>query len=133
MSLSGGGDEARFSLLARPLPRTFRTRVVTIDPARSLVCDDADWGDAIVVVERGVVELETAYGGRCWLRAGDVFWLAGLRVRAMHSVGSEPAVLAAASRGWRAPPRLARVPATIAGRRDDLVRPLAGFGGVLLR
>lgn len=61
--------------------------------------DEADWADAIVVVERGVVELECARGSRRSFGRGSVLWLQGLSLRALHSRGHDALVLLAVSRG----------------------------------
>ena len=76
----------------------FERRVVTLAPGTSRAFDAADWGDALVVLESGEVELEGRAGCRIRLRAGAIFWLAGLPVRCLHNVGPEPAVLVAISR-----------------------------------
>src|SRR5215217_4410622 len=73
-----------------------------------------DWKDSIVEIEAGAVEIETRHGQAVVFRAGDVFWLAGLPVRALHNRGDIPAVLVTATRrrtpttdGAQPPPRLA--------------------------
>jgi hypothetical protein len=54
--------------------------------------------DALVVIERGLIELESA-GGVCRsFVAGDVLWLADLPLRLLRNRGAIPAVLAAVSR-----------------------------------
>ena len=88
----------RLSFLDRPLPASFVLRVVTVAPATVRVFQDSDWHDALVVIESGRIELETFKGTRRGFAAGDVLCLKGLSVRALHNLGSEPAVLAAVSR-----------------------------------
>ena len=89
---------AALSFLGRPLPPSFELRVITIEPGGERAYDDADWHDALVMVERGAIEIETLSGGRRAFRHGDVLWLDGLPVRLLCNRGSIPAVLAAVSR-----------------------------------
>ena len=86
------------SLLDRPLPPAFELRVVTVPPGGARPFDEAEWRDALVVVERGEIELEFVAGADWRCRRGDVLWLTGLPLRALHGRGTEPAVLSAVSR-----------------------------------
>src|SRR5688572_27786326 len=70
------------SFLDRALPSRFQRHTVTVEPQGDLAYDDADWQDALVVVERGEVELEFLCGRRHTFGTGAVFWLAGVPVRA---------------------------------------------------
>jgi hypothetical protein len=79
-------------------PARFVRRRFVLDPGMSCPSDDAQWRDAIVLVERGDVDLECTAGGRRRFSAGAVLWLAGIRLRALHNVGIEPVVLVAVSR-----------------------------------
>jgi hypothetical protein len=99
--MDDGCGRERLAFLGRPLPGSFERRVVVVAPGRQRAFDDAEWRDALVVVERGEIELE-CLGGTCWrFGRGDVLWLIGLPVRALHNPGREPAVLAAVSRRRR--------------------------------
>jgi hypothetical protein len=89
---------ASISFLGRRLPPRFELRVVTVAPGHRRDYDQAEWRDALVVVERGELELECLGGSRRCFRRGDVLWLEGLPLRALHNRGPEPAVLAAVSR-----------------------------------
>jgi RNA polymerase sigma-70 factor (ECF subfamily) len=51
-----------------------------------------------VVVAKETIELAFSRGSRLWFRRGDVLWLIGLPLRALHNRGREPAVLVAVSR-----------------------------------
>src|SRR4029453_914122 len=96
--MDDGCGRERLAFLGRPLPGSFERRGVGVAPGRPAAFDDAQWGGALVVVERGEIELE-CLGDTCWrFRRGDVLWLIGLPVRALHNPGREPAVLAAAPR-----------------------------------
>jgi hypothetical protein len=99
-----GGPVDRPSLLPAPLPSRFELRVTRVAPGHTLAYRDSDWRDALVVVERGAVELEWLGGARQRFGCGAVLWLAGLRLRALDNRGFEPAVLLAVSRR-RAVPR----------------------------
>lgn len=84
-------------MTAGDAPR-FRLRVVAVAAGGERPFDEAEWRDAIVVVERGEIELECLGGGRQRFGRGDVLWLVGLPLRALQNPGREPAVLVAVSR-----------------------------------
>jgi hypothetical protein len=71
----------------------FDRRTITIAPGRSRAYDEHEWRDAIVVIERGPVEVEGARGSRLRFLRGDILWLQGLPLRAIHNPGREQAVL----------------------------------------
>lgn len=76
----------------------FVVRAVAVAPGSERAYDEAEWRDAIVSVACGEIELECSGGSRHRLRSGDVLWLAGLPIRALHNRGFEPALLVAVSR-----------------------------------
>lgn len=78
---------------------TFRTLAVPVAPGCERAYDDADWRDALVVVERGEIELESLDGEAWRFARGDILWLTGLPLRALCNRGREPALLIAVSRG----------------------------------
>lgn len=86
------------------IPPGFERRVIVVPSGGKRVYDDADWQDAIAVVERGEIELRVWWGTGQRFRPGDVLCLTGLRLRVLHNPGSTPAVLVAISRvnrvGW---------------------------------
>lgn len=92
----------RLSLLERRLDPAFEKRVIVVAPESLRDYDEAEWRDALVVVERGEIELESAAKHRRTFEAGDVLCLAELPLRALHNRGGETAVLVAVSR--RHPP-----------------------------
>jgi hypothetical protein len=99
----------RLSFIDRPLPPSFELRVVALPPGHERPYDEGEWRGALVVVERGEVELECLAGGRLQCGAGAVLWLVGLPLRALHNPGLETALLAAVSRRcdeFSADPRL---------------------------
>ncbi|MCW2882705.1 MAG: hypothetical protein JWQ95_6805 [Sphaerisporangium sp.] len=92
------GDPSLPSFLGGRLPPSFELRTVVVAPGRARVYDEAEWRDAIVVVERGLIELCCTKGRRLEIGRGQVLWLHGLPVLALYNPGREPAVLAAVSR-----------------------------------
>ena len=102
------GGEDRVSFLGRPPPAAFRLRALVIRPGGTHAFDAAEWRDALVVVERGTVDLLGAGGGRHGLVAGDVVCLEGLALRALRNLGDEAALVVAVSR--RGAPRPAAGP-----------------------
>jgi hypothetical protein len=91
-------DPERVSFLGRRLPSWAQLRVVVVAPRHRLAYDEADWHDAIVVVEAGAIDLECVGGSRQRIVRGDLLWLSGLALRSLHNPWPEPAVLAAVSR-----------------------------------
>ena len=91
-------DLERPLFLGSPLPPAFDCRVVTIPPGGVRAYQEAEWRDALVVVERGSIELETRQGRRRAFRTGDMLCLIGLSLRALHNHGPEPVLLVAVSR-----------------------------------
>jgi hypothetical protein len=91
----------RLQLLDRPLPPAFALRFVTVEPGVPRRYDEAEWRDGLVVVEHGDIELEALSGARVVFRRGDVLWLVGLPLRALHNHGREPVWLVAVSRRRR--------------------------------
>ena len=96
----------RLSLLDRRIGWSFSLRVTVIAPGGARAYDESEWRDALVVLERGEIELESVHGSRRRLDRGAVLWLAGLPIGAIHNPGSEPALLVAVARRARGdPPR----------------------------
>jgi hypothetical protein len=92
------GPDDRLSLLWRRLPSTFEIRVAAVAPGGKRRYAEDDWRDALVVIERGELELESLGGTRRRFGRGGVLWLVGLPLRALHNRGRETAVLVAVSR-----------------------------------
>jgi hypothetical protein len=85
--------------------RGFAVRAVAVAPGCRRVYDDGEWRDAIVVVKCGEIELECTSGASHRFGRGDLLWLTGLPLRALHNHGREPTVLVAVSRALSlAPP-----------------------------
>jgi hypothetical protein len=92
----------RLSFLGRRLPSWVEHRMVILAPGHALTYDQADWRDALVVIESGALDLECLGGSRQRFVRGDLLRLSGLPLRALHNPGREPAVLTVVSR--RRPP-----------------------------
>jgi hypothetical protein len=95
--MRGAGPD-RLSFLGRPLPAAFELLVVTLAAGRERPYEPVEWRDAIVVVERGAVELEGARGGRVRFEGGDVLSVSGIPLRALRNPGTEPTVLSVVRR-----------------------------------
>jgi hypothetical protein len=101
MGLSRRGSADRLSLLDRRLAWTFSLRLTVIAPGGTRTYDEAEWRDALVVIERGEIELVSQLGSRLRLECGAVLWLSGLPISAIHNPGAEPALLVAVARRAR--------------------------------
>jgi hypothetical protein len=86
------------TFLGRSLPPGFERRVMTIAPGGDRAADVRAWPDALVVVERGAIQVELDGGARARFARGDLLWLRGLRLRALRNAGPEPAVIVAVHR-----------------------------------
>jgi quercetin dioxygenase-like cupin family protein len=73
-------------------------RVVAVAPGAEKPYDADEWRDALVVVRSGEIELCGVSGTTRAFATGDVLYLEGVPLRALHNPGSEPAVLVAVSR-----------------------------------
>jgi hypothetical protein len=76
----------------------FDRRVVTIAPGAQLDYDPAAWRGAIVLVERGQVELVGLSGQWPRFVRGAQLWLDGVSLSALRNPGAEAAVLVAVAR-----------------------------------
>ncbi len=94
--MEAAGDRPSFR--SRRLPAPFSCLVVVVAPGRERAFDDAEWRDAIVVVERGEIGLRGVGGGRWYFSRGAVLCLDGLELRSLYNRGPVPAVLLAVSR-----------------------------------
>jgi hypothetical protein len=78
--------------------RQFVVRHVTIAADTEVAVEAADWRDAIVVVERGPLEVECVDGIRSTFTTGAMLCLDGLRMRTLSNRGPVPVQLFALSR-----------------------------------
>lgn len=77
---------------------TFVRRLVVVAPQQPMAYDPADWRDAIVIVDRGRLEVECMGGTRQHFGPGAVMCLEDVPLREIRSAGEEPALLVAISR-----------------------------------
>jgi hypothetical protein len=89
---------ARLPFPGSRLPPGFTPRTVAIAPCATVTFEAAAWRDTIVGVEHGEIDLVCAGGARLRCLPGDVLWLTGLSLIALHNPGDEPAVLVAVRR-----------------------------------
>ncbi len=75
-----------------------RRWTVRLEPGGAIDYAAADWADALVIVERGELEVECRSGRRARFAAGAVLTLADLPVRRLHNPRPEPVVLLLAAR-----------------------------------
>jgi len=97
-------DERPLVLSGRVWP-SFVAETVVIAPGCFVPYDEAQWRDALVVVDSGEVELETTSAQRRRFRTGEMLWLTGLPLRCLCNPGKEPVVLKSVFRrpGGRVP------------------------------
>lgn len=76
----------------------FRRREVEVDAGGWTPYVAADWCGALVVVERGEIELHCTRGSMRRFGTGSILCFDGLALRALHNPGTGPAVLVALSR-----------------------------------
>jgi CheY-like chemotaxis protein len=93
-----GTDGEPLPFLGGGVPAAFELRTVAIPAGASRAYDEAEWEDAIVVLESGELEVECVRGGRRRFERGAVMYLVGLALRTLHNLGPETAVLVAVSR-----------------------------------
>jgi hypothetical protein len=89
-------DEVSFS--GRRCPGRFRVRTLTLQPTDAIDFAPADWADAVVIVERGALEIECRTGRRATFAEGAVLVFDGLSLRRLRNAGAVPLVLSALSR-----------------------------------
>lgn len=96
--MDDGHAAAHLSFLRRRLAQEFDVRLIALAPGSERPFDERDWADAIVVVERGAVEVECRSGVCRTFASGDVLCLSGLPLCALRNRGHITAVLSAVSR-----------------------------------
>lgn len=93
-----GAGGPGLSFVESALPPAFEMRTASMAPGSALAYDESEWRDALVVVDRGEIELECVHGTRLRFGRGDVLWLMGVPLRALHNPGCETVVLVAVAR-----------------------------------
>lgn len=87
-----------FTLLAVDPTSSFERWALVLAPGAVRPYDEAEWRDALVVVERGELEVAARCGRRVPFACGAVVWLTGLPVRALCNTGQEATLLVAVAR-----------------------------------
>jgi len=95
------GEGGRLSFVGKRVSPAFEKREFSFSPGESRPYDEAEWRDALVVVERGEIHLEGLNGEHLCLRRGAVVWLCGLSLVALHNRGQGAAVVVAVARRRR--------------------------------
>ncbi len=92
------GESAGDALFRDPLPAGFSRRVLQVAPGLGLELEASCPADAIVVVEKGEVEVECRSGTRRRFGRGAMIPIARLPIARLRSVGPGPLVVVAVSR-----------------------------------
>jgi hypothetical protein len=95
------GAPTPLSFLGRRLPTWVDLRLVVIPPGCTHPFDPGHWRGALIVVERGTIELELDSGRRFPCAQGYIGTLSGLSLRALHNTGERTAVITGVSRSAR--------------------------------
>lgn len=88
----------RISFIGGRCPENFRVRTLGLGPGDAIDYRRADWAGALVVVERGEIEVECSDGVRVRFAEGAVLAFAGLTPRRLRNAGSGVLVLSALTR-----------------------------------
>jgi hypothetical protein len=94
-------EESRAAVLRPDLPPAFERWQVAIEPGEERTTNAAEWSDAVVLVQLGVVEVHCRAGAWRTFRAGDILALSCLPVIAVRNAGEVPATLVAVRRSLR--------------------------------
>lgn len=86
------------SFAGTDVPPGFALRRIVIAPGADLPAGEADWTDALVIVEAGEIEVESAHGARATFLAGDVLCLEQVAPRLVRARGTGNAVLSVVRR-----------------------------------
>ncbi len=71
---------------------------MVLPAGEAVECAPADWGDTLIVVKGGDVELECCSGRRARFGSGAVLTLAALPVRRLVNPGGKPILLLVVTR-----------------------------------
>lgn len=97
------GSPGRLSFLDASVPSAFEVRFLVLQPGHAIAFLETEWCDALVVVERGELELEGPSGPAGRFLQGDVLCLVGLGLRTLRCLGHDPTLLAIVRRRRAAP------------------------------
>jgi hypothetical protein len=85
-------------LVRRRLPTGFERWNVTLAPGERRTTTAAEWAGALVLVQRGSLEVGCIAGGTATFKAGDMLCLGWLPLRWLRNPGDQPARLVAIRR-----------------------------------
>jgi hypothetical protein len=88
----------RLSFLDRRVPPRFQVRRIAVAPGAERAVQQDEWDDALVVIERGTIELECLDGARRSFGSGDVLCLRRLSPRLLRNRGRGLVLVSAISR-----------------------------------
>ena len=91
-------DRTPVSFLGRRLPRWVQLHLLVLPPGCTHPFDPGQWRGALIVVERGAIELELRSGRRVPWPQSYIGTLSGLTLIALHNPGGRPAVITGVSR-----------------------------------
>ena len=80
------------------LPPTFQRWELVLEPGEERPTSASEWAGAIVLVERGCMEVECRAGGRGSFQAGELLALGWLPLRTLRNRGNEAVELVAVRR-----------------------------------
>ncbi|MGH3460020.1 MAG: hypothetical protein ACRDP9_00970 [Kribbellaceae bacterium] len=86
------------SFLGARCPKGFRLRTLTLLSRGAVNYRPAEWAGALVIVERGELEVECRGGARARFGEGAILAFSGLAVRRLRNPGNGPLVLSGLSR-----------------------------------
>lgn len=91
-------DRTPVSFLGRRLPQWAQLHIVVLPAGCTHAFEPDHWRGAMIVVERGAIELELRGGRRVPCGQGYIGTLSGLTLVALHNPGGRPAVITGISR-----------------------------------
>ena len=92
-------DAELVRLVTRPdLPPTFERWQLLLAPGAERPADPGEWAGALVLVERGRLDVDCRVGGRHTFESGDLLVLGWLPLRTLRNPGPEPVRLVAVRR-----------------------------------
>ena len=97
-AMGPGEDKTPLSFRGRRLPPWVELHLVVLPPGCTHPFYPDDWRGALIVVERGAIELELRSGRRRACSQGYIGTLSGLSLRALHNNADRTAVITAVSR-----------------------------------
>jgi hypothetical protein len=107
------------SFFSGRLPSWVEVRMFAIEPGDERIYRATEWRSALVVVERGQIELRCINDTRWRFERGATLFLAGLPVRALRNDGFETTLIAAFSRAGDRTPAKSHSSRALSARRSE--------------